>query len=92
MSRIHWPQAVLLIATLVCMAAAPVAFFALVPERIIDKLFDLPWTTILTVGTPLIVGAITALRSAFTGPLLKTKEEAERDSSPESTPDPPQKP
>lgn len=73
--RIHWPQAVLLIVTLLCMAIAPVAFFALVPERIIDKIFDLPWSTILAVGTPLLVGTITALRSAFTGPLMKDKSE-----------------
>jgi len=79
MDRIHWPQATLLIVTVVCMFAAPVAFFALVPEHTQAKLYDLPWTTILTVGTPLLVGTITALRSAFTGPLLK--EEA-RDSAP----------
>jgi len=83
--KIHWPQATLLIVTLVCMCATLLAFLILVPEHTQEKLYHLPWTTILTVGTPVLVGTITALRSAFTGPLLKS--EGERDSSPESAPD-----
>ena len=83
--RIHWPQAVLLIVTLVCMCATLIAFLVLVPEHTQQKLFDLPWRTIFTVGTPLVVGTVSALRSAFTGPLLK--KDGDRVSSPESSPD-----
>lgn len=63
--RLHWPSVVLFAVIAVCAAASPVAFFALVPERIVDKLFALPWTTILAVGGPAIAAAILVIKQAL---------------------------
>ncbi len=58
LDRIHWPQAFLLVAVLASLVAFPVTFFALVPERIIDKLIDLPWMTIVSLGIPALIVAL----------------------------------
>ena len=58
LDRIHWPQAALFTAVLASLVAFPVLFFALVPERIITKLFDLPWMTIVSLGIPALIVAI----------------------------------
>lgn len=65
MSKIHWPSVALLAVIVVCACASPIAFFVLVPERMIDKLITLPWTTILAVGVPAVVAAIGVVRQAF---------------------------
>lgn len=73
--RIYGPQAVVFCVTLVCMVAAPVAFFALVPESIVDKIFRLPWTTIVSVMTPLFVAAAGIVRQAFMGSITDEDED-----------------
>ena len=70
LDRLHWPAAALLITTVVGMLASFVAAMVLVPPAMIDKLASLPWTTILAVGVPAIVAAISAIRGAFAGPAL----------------------
>lgn len=53
--------------TVFAACATPIAFFALVPERLIEKLFNLDWLTILAVGVPAILAAATAVRQAWMG-------------------------
>lgn len=65
LDRIHWPQAILLIATLASLVAFPILFFAIVPERIVDKVIGLPWMTIVTLGIPALVIALSPIASAF---------------------------
>lgn len=58
LDRIHWPQAILLIAILASLVAFPLLFLTLVPERLVDKVFDLPWMTIVTLGIPALIIAL----------------------------------
>lgn len=53
------------------MTASPIAFFVLVPEKIIHKIFELPWTTILAVGGPAIAASVGVIRQAFQSPITK---------------------
>ena len=69
MKDIRWSSVVLLGVIAICATASPVAFFALVPERIIDKVFNLPWTTRLAVGGPAVAAAILVVRQAWTKPI-----------------------
>ncbi len=60
-SQSRWNFAI----TVVSATAGTVAFFTFVRESIIDKLIGLPWQTILVVGVPLVIAAITTVRQAF---------------------------
>lgn len=83
LDRIHWPQALLLIATLVSLVAFPILFLTLVPERVVDKVFGLPWMTIITLGIPALIIALAPVLHAFMRPVVA---KAEPDSKAPSSP------
>ncbi len=85
--ELHWPSVALFVVIALCAVASPIAFFALVPERIIDKVFNLPWTTLFAVGGPAIAAAIGVIRQAFQGPITRTKREQAADGSASAGPE-----
>lgn len=67
--RLHWPSVVLMLGILACLGGSVVAFFTMVPVSMVEKLETLPWTTLLTVGVPGIVGALGVIRQAWATPV-----------------------
>lgn len=61
----------LILLAVMCISAmlVPVVALAVIPERIVDKVIELPWETIWPVLVPLATTAIAALWSFFTHPV-----------------------
>jgi len=64
------PAAIVLATTIVSFLAAVVAALVLVPAATWTNLAALPWSTLITVGLPLLISAIAAIRQSWHGPVM----------------------
>ena len=67
---VRWPTVALLLGILTLAMLSPTLFFALVSEKVLDKIIALPWTSIITVGAPMLAAGVGVIRLAFARPIL----------------------